>query len=493
MWLNEVKDQIRDTDFFVSLTGWCIDEYFAQTNARCLEMLGIPKSQFIILFNSVKEKQISEKYGLTGELVNNNCWLDYDMFSISKSVNKKYDALYVARPTEWKRHHLAKGIKKLALAAGGNNHGNISIELPECINDADKKLNRSELNELINKSRCGLVLSSNEGACYASSEYLLCGVPVVSTQSTGGRDYWYDDNNSIICEPTENSVKESVDKIISMDWSADSIRDNHIIKMLSDRQKFIDNILGNLISLTDTPDIDANEYFSANYSDKLKHSNRIEYVREIFDSNTTTVNVRESHHYDFIEIGTCNFNTLLEKAAPGSLGISVEPVKQYLDQLPEHDTVIKVNAAVTHEKNQPTASVVYVPEEDIDRLEPTRGWLKGCNCINDIHPLIKKYNLSDHTVKDVVPLLNFQDLIQKYQINSVDTIKIDTEGHDHIIMKGVILYIKSLKTGLKPKYIRFEHHPLFVNDNDILYIIMEMINEGYKVHKENNDIVFNLL
>ena len=47
-----------------------------------------------------------------------------------------------------------------------------------------------------------------EGANYSSSEYLLCGLPVVSTESSGGRDYWFDDYNSIICKPNEDSVKK---------------------------------------------------------------------------------------------------------------------------------------------------------------------------------------------------------------------------------------------------------------------------------------------
>ena len=37
--------------------------------------------------------------------------------------------------------------------------------------------------------------------------------------------------------------------------------------------------------------------------------------------------------YDFIEIGTSNFNTLLEKSKDSEKGISVEPVMFYLESL----------------------------------------------------------------------------------------------------------------------------------------------------------------
>ena len=49
----------------------------------------------------------------------------------------------------------------------------------------------------------GGVFSEEEGACWASSEYLLCGLPVVSTHSRGGRDVWYSGHNSLIVEPTQ--------------------------------------------------------------------------------------------------------------------------------------------------------------------------------------------------------------------------------------------------------------------------------------------------
>ena len=40
--------------------------------------------------------------------------------------------------------------------------------------------------------------------------------------------------------------------------------------------------------------------------------------------------------YDFIEVGTSNFNTELEKADDTSVGLSIEPVKFYLDDLSLH-------------------------------------------------------------------------------------------------------------------------------------------------------------
>ena len=49
---------------------------------------------------------------------------------------------------------------------------------------------------------------------------------------------------------------------------------------------------------------------------------------------------------DWMEIGTNNFDTLLQTAMDGSVGVSVEAMRFYLDQLPSKEGVTKVNAAV---------------------------------------------------------------------------------------------------------------------------------------------------
>jgi len=482
-WLNQVKENIRPTDYFISLTGWYIDEYFAKTNARCLEMLGLNPEQFIILFNTMEEKLISEKYGMSGEIVNNNCWLDYNIFNITP-VKKQYDAVYVARPSEAKRHHLASNIKSLALAAGGNNHGNKKMLLPDCKNDPFELLDRDGINNLINSSKVGLILSETEGACYASSEYLLCGVPVVSTYSNGGRDYWYDEYNSIVCEPTNDSVEHAVQEVISRKVDPQQIRQNKINLMNHNREQFKTKVLYELFKYTNQHEEDIHKLFDDMYIDKLKLSSRIESVEKYFDTPTRT-------HYDFIEIGTCDFNTLAESSPPGTVGLSVEPVGQYIKSLPVTKNITKIHGAVTHDKTTDSVCVTYIPQAKINELHPDKGWLKGCNCIDGIHPLINKYQLSDHVVKEKVPLYNFKELISKYYIKQVDKIKIDTEGHDHIIMLGVLEYISDLDVDRYPKHIQFEHHPTVCQaDADVSHIIKKLIDHGYKAHQEQNDYIF---
>ena len=46
----------------------------------------------------------------------------------------------------------------------------------------------------------------------------------------------------------------------------------------------------------------------------------------------------------FIEVGTSDFDTLIQVAKPETAGISIEPIKYYLDRLPNPPNVIKMNS-----------------------------------------------------------------------------------------------------------------------------------------------------
>ncbi len=57
----------------------------------------------------------------------------------------------------------------------------------------------------INKAYVGLCLSEIEGACFSSTEYLSCGIPVVSSRCSGGREFWY--KNIIVLSVTQVPIR----------------------------------------------------------------------------------------------------------------------------------------------------------------------------------------------------------------------------------------------------------------------------------------------
>jgi glycosyltransferase involved in cell wall biosynthesis len=95
--------------------------------------------------------------------------------------------------------------------------------------------------EELNKCRIGLALSTIEGSCYASTEYLLCGLPVISTKSVGGRQVWYDESNSIVVSPNGVELDKAIESTLrNIDsFSNVDIRTNCIKKQQMFRTIFI--------------------------------------------------------------------------------------------------------------------------------------------------------------------------------------------------------------------------------------------------------------
>lgn len=124
---------------------------------------------------------------------------------------KHYGAIYIAQLQPFKRHWLAKDIDRLMIVSYG---GDLPTFCPELAHAEYNKefIPRPELAKKINQADAGLCLSAEEGAMYASLEYLLCGIPVVSTPSKGGRDEFFNDENSIIVPPQADAVAQAVQR-----------------------------------------------------------------------------------------------------------------------------------------------------------------------------------------------------------------------------------------------------------------------------------------
>ncbi len=232
------------------------------------------------MFNSEIEKNFLEQKGFVGEIINHNCWLDENTIK-PQQVEKIYDAILISRTCSFKRHFLANGVNKLALVTGGQNHEeDLTYPLPDHVYNNSEPISSYEICTKISQSRCGLMLSSIEGACYSSSEYLLCGVPVVSTRSFGGRDTWYDEYNSFICEDNQESVKEGVEFFKNNPRDANLIRERHIQLSKAQRNLFID-ALHNVFERYQIK-IDAVNYFKNNYFHKMISCIHEDKLKEIF-------------------------------------------------------------------------------------------------------------------------------------------------------------------------------------------------------------------
>jgi hypothetical protein len=134
---------------------------------------------------------------------------------------KLYDAVHNARTDAFKRHELAHGVNDLALITytilGSTDSVPAlarryrSLRYVNYTNaDGLKYLDAAGVRRILSQSRCGLLLSAAEGANNATVEYFLCGLPLVTTPSEGGREAMYDPRHVTVVEPAAAAVEAAV-------------------------------------------------------------------------------------------------------------------------------------------------------------------------------------------------------------------------------------------------------------------------------------------
>jgi FkbM family methyltransferase len=188
---------------------------------------------------------------------------------------------------------------------------------------------------------------------------------------------------------------------------------------------------------------------------------------------------------DFLEIGTSNFDTLLQSCKNDEIGISVEPLKFYLDDLPDKPNVKKICAAITTNKQSDYMNIFYIPPDVVDRQKLPQ-WFKGCNKIGNYHPLHIEHRVEQYVKIDKVPLVNIDEFLQTNNIQTIRFLKIDTEGHDYIIMKGLYEYLKDKSDIQYPRKIQFESNE-HTSIEKVTLIVNLFMSLGYRLVSRGYD------
>lgn len=162
--------------------------------------------------------------------------------------------------------------------------------------------------------------------------------------------------------------------------------------------------------------------------------------------------------YDFIEIGTSDFDTLIQKAT-NEVGLSIEPIKYYIDRLPNKENVTKINCAVSFDNVRRISKIYYIKDKDIKKYNLPE-WMRGCNSLNEYHHQ-HKLNKLEHIV-DVCEIqeIPIADILVEYKVRGIDFLKIDTEGGDCYILNNLRDYLETKTTAYWPKNIVFETNEL---------------------------------
>ena len=87
-------------------------------------------------------------------------------------------------------------------------------------------------------------------------------------------------------------------------------------------------------------------------------------------------------NYDFIEIGTSSFHALIMDCSDETVGLSIEPLQEHLDALPEKPNVTKLSAAISDQDGE--IDIYHVPLSNIYKHN-LPIWVKGSNSVSKPH------------------------------------------------------------------------------------------------------------
>jgi len=191
-------------------------------------------------------------------------------------------------------------------------------------------------------------------------------------------------------------------------------------------------------------------------------------------------------HFNYVDIGTCDFETSLDFANDSNnVILLVEPLTYYLDRLPNIHNVIKDNVAISNKSG--TAKIYYLPDEIIS-IHNLPTWLRGCSSVGVKHKSaeqeLSKRNLSLDLIQHTdIDIITFSELCTKHNIKSIDNLKIDTEGHEQYILPDVLAKVKQ---GFLIKHIKFENQQYLGNQILLNIIRDEFVKLNYKLVEQTD-------
>jgi glycosyltransferase involved in cell wall biosynthesis len=234
--------------------------------------------------------------GIPASFISHNAFIDEKIFDIDPNITKKYEAVYNARMSPFKRHQLADRVPRLLMLAGmvsGDDDIAYSQQVRAAMptativdTTASQWKSPYEVAQFLNQSKVGLCLSACEGAMWGSVEYLLCGLPIVSTASLGGRDEWFDPRYTRVVRDDPQAVAQAVEDLVKLDFSPESIRASTLDRMSQHRLRLIE--LGQSIYSAQQIGRDFARDFYCRFTNKLGTWNHPDQIVPLYNSQPIT-------------------------------------------------------------------------------------------------------------------------------------------------------------------------------------------------------------
>lgn len=249
-------------------------------------MRRFPQHRYTVLVNDPVDQMTlaREAPDIVSFVWNTNCTANEGYFHPNYDVGMvEYDAVYTARFSVYKRLYLASEVKNLCLITRAINSEQINglrQTLPSAYvpnfseSGLFRVLSAPEVSEYLGKSRCGLMLSRVEGQTRSIMEYLLAGLPVVTTPNFGGRDRFLTPSNSIFVAAEPNAVAAGVRFVANAGYDREAIRADALRGMVLERRRLVD-IVNAVITLNGEAAVTAESLYlphkTSSVVNKLSH------------------------------------------------------------------------------------------------------------------------------------------------------------------------------------------------------------------------------
>lgn len=241
--MPEVFDQKIGLHFLA--TTWHCENGIARSVVQAVKQAeaALPGHVFVVLSGSETDTLLLSEAGVRTVTANSGIFINERICNVSDAREPgvgQFDAVYNARFATLKRHYLAKKVESLMLIYS---HAGIEEEENELVVEKAKQmfptaffanrelhpgahqhLSPAMVARLLGHAKTGLILSAQEGACRASMEYLLCGLPVVSTESIGGRERYYGAPYAKVVKGDPDAVAQGVRTMVQANLDRAAIR-----------------------------------------------------------------------------------------------------------------------------------------------------------------------------------------------------------------------------------------------------------------------------
>lgn len=241
--LEELPTPTKPYILLFHLPGWVWAKNFWKFALRCHRFQRRTRCRVIVCTNELSEAKWLRSVFVEAHCFNHNLHARENFFSIPVTgLSKQFNAVYAAALEPYKRLPLASAIENLYVLTYKSGHCSWCLQ-DFCPSLAGAQSNteflpEEEVRRILWQAHCGLALSAREGAMWSVAEYMLCGLPVVSTPSRGGRAFWAEPGCWFEVQPDTKAIAQTVTKVVNLRVSPQKVRDAFIRRLNGERTRY---------------------------------------------------------------------------------------------------------------------------------------------------------------------------------------------------------------------------------------------------------------